>query len=443
MVYQKTIRLIKKDMKKLGLLMIVALMAGSSFGQKYGADSIKCIENLSLYQSYYKQKSYNDAYKYWQVTYDICPASSEKMYVDGVNLLRRKLGKVKGEKKEILIDSLIAVYDRRIENFGSNSGKTAGRKGTDQLRYKSDQPELAYATLESAITEGGKRSEAGTIASYMNAAILMERAEKKTKEDIVKIFGELSEILVYNVSKYEGKNTQKYYLQAQENVNDIASPYLSCEILVKMANEGYEQNKADASWMERTANILDKKGCTDAPIFFTIAKELHASNPSSVSAEKMGIMSLKGKEYGAAENFFQQAIDLAQDETKKADYYIELAQSQSSAGKYGSARTNARKAASLKSGWGLPYLMIGDMIAGSSSCGGEDACKQKAIYWLAADYYAKAKSIDPSVSGKANTKIATYNKYFPTKEDCFFGGTKEGDVINIGCWIGESTKARF
>ncbi len=167
--------------------------------------------------------------------------------------------------------------------------------------------------------------------------------------------------------------------------------------LIKMANEGYEQNKADASWMERTANILDKKGCTDAPIFFTIAKELHASNPSSVSAEKMGIMSLKGKEYGAAENFFQQAINLAQDETKKADYYIELAQSQSSAGKYGPARTNARKAASLKSGWGLPYLMIGDMIAGSSSCGGEDACKQKAIYWLAADYYAKAKSIDPSV----------------------------------------------
>ena len=87
--------------------------------------------------------------------------------------------------------------------------------------------------------------------------------------------------------------------------------------------------------------------------------------------------------------------------------------------------------------------MIGDMIAGSSSCGGEDACKQKAIYWLAVDYYNRAKSIDPSVAGKANQKIATYKKYFPTKEDCFFGGTKAGDVINIGCWIGESTKARF
>ena len=431
-------------MRKLGLLMIVALMAGSSFGQKYGADSVKCIENLSLYKDYYKQKMYNDAYKYWKVAYDICPASSEKMYVDGVALLKRREGKAKTEaQKAAIVDSIITVYDRRKENFGSNKGRVDGRKGTDLLRYKSDQLELPFAVLESAVNEGGNFAEAGTIASYMSAAVLMARAEKKTPEDVVKIFGQLTEILAFNIAKYEGKRTQEYYVQAQESVNDLASPYLSCEVLVKMAEEGYEKNKADATWMERTADILDKKNCTDAPIFFTIAKEMHASNPSSVSAEKMGIMSLKNKEFGAAESFFQQAIDLAQDETKKADYYIELAEAQRSAGKFGQARTNARKAASLKGGWGLPYLMIGDMIASSSSCGGEDACAQKAIYWLAVDYYNKAKSIDPSVAGKANGKIATYAKYFPTQEDCFFGGTKAGDTVNIGCWIGESTKARF
>ncbi|MFT6165722.1 MAG: tetratricopeptide (TPR) repeat protein [Vicingaceae bacterium] len=430
-------------MRKLGLLMIVALMAGSAFGQKYGADSVKCIENLSLYKDYYKQKMYNDAYKYWKVAYDICPASSEKMYVDGVALLKRREGKAKTEaQKSQIIDSIITVYDRRKENFGSNQGRVDGRKGTDLLRYKSDQPELPFVVLESAVNEGGNYAEAGTVASYMNAAVLMERVEKKTPEDVVKIFGQLTDILAFNIAKYEGKKTQEYYVQAKESVNDLASPYLSCDVLVKMAEDGYEKNKADATWMERTADILDKKNCTDAPIFFTIAKEMHASSPSSVSAEKMGIMSLKNKEFGAAENFFQQAIDLAQDETKKADYYIELAEAQRSAGKFGPARTNARKAASLKGGWGLPYLMIGDMIV-SSSCVGEDACAQKAIYWLAADYYNKAKSVDPSVSGKANGKIATYSKYFPTQEDCFFGGTKAGDTVNIGCWIGESTKARF
>ncbi|MDB4083326.1 hypothetical protein N9502_03565 [Vicingaceae bacterium] len=431
-------------MRKLGLLMILALMAGSSFGQKYGADSVKCIESLSLYKDYYKQKMYNDAYKYWKVAYGICPASSEKMYVDGVALLKRREGEAKTEaQKSAIVDSIITVYDRRKENFGSNKGRVDGRKGTDLLRYKRNQPELPFVVLESAVNEGGNFAEAGTIASYMSAVVLMERAEKKTPEDLINIFGQLTDILAFNIAKYEGKKTQEYYVQALESVNELASPYLSSEVLVKMAEDGYEKNKADATWMERTADILDKKNCTDAPIFFTIAKEMHASNPSSVSAEKMGIMSLKNKEFGAAESFFQQAIDLAQDETKKADYYIELAESQRSAGKFAQARTNARKAASLKGGWGLPYLIIGDIIASSSSCGGEDACAQKAIYWLAVDYYNKAKSIDPSVSGKANGKIATYSKYFPTQEDCFFGGTKAGDTINIGCWIGESTKARF
>ena len=431
-------------MKKLGLLMIVALMAGSTFGQKYGADSVKCIENLSLYKDYYKQKMYNDAYKYWKVAYDICPSSSQKMYVDGVALLKRRERKAKTEaEKSQIVDSLLTVYDRRKENFGSNKGRVDGRKGTDLLRYRSDQPELPFAVLESAVNEGGNFSEAGTIASYMNAAVLMEKAGKKTPEDVVNIFGQLTDILAINVAKYEGKFPQVYYVKAQKSVNDMATPYLSCEVLVKMAEEGFEENKADSTWMATTAEILDKKNCTDAPIFFIIAKEMHASNPSSVSAEKMGITSLKNKEFGAAEKFFQQAIDLATDETKKADYYIELAESQRSTGKFGAARSNARKAASFRSGWGLPYLMIGDMIASSSSCGGEDACKQKAIYWLAADYYGKAKAIDPSVSGKANGKIATYKKYFPTQEDCFFGGTKAGDTINIGCWIGESTKARF
>ncbi|MDC0004948.1 tetratricopeptide repeat protein, partial [bacterium] len=106
-------------MRKLGLLMILALMAGSSFGQKYGADSVKCIESLSLYRDYYKQKMYNDAYKYWKVAYDICPASSEKMYVDGVALLKRREGEAKTEaQKSAIVDSIITVYDRRKENFG-------------------------------------------------------------------------------------------------------------------------------------------------------------------------------------------------------------------------------------------------------------------------------------------------------------------------------------
>ena len=431
-------------MKKIGLISLIALFSINASAQKYGADSVKCIQNLSLYRDYYKQKIYDDAFKFWSIAYKTCPASSEKMYVDGTNLMEYKMKKAETkEQKEAYTDSLFMIYDQRIKYFG-NECAVLGRKGTDMLRYRSNKPEPLYNTLKKSIDGCENESEAGAIASFMNATVLMERADKLTEGDVVETFTKLSTISAYNIAKYEGKKTQEYYKRAQANVESVASSYLSCEVLIEMAEKNFEQNKDDAEWMEGTADLLDKKGCTDVTIFFTIARKLHETNPSAVSSEKMGIMSLKNQDYKAAETYFKQALEMGQDEAKKADYYIELTQAQSSMGSYSAARSNARKVAELKKNYGLPYLMIGDMIAGSaSSCASDDVCKAKAIYWLAVDYYNKAKAVDPSLSDKANGKIASYKRYYPTKEDCFFIGVKEGDTVELGCWIGESTKARF
>ncbi len=431
-------------MKKLLLLGLIIFAFGEINAQgKYGEDSVTCVQNISLYRDYYKQKMYDDAYGYWKVAFKICPAASERMYVDGVNLVNRKIRGTKDAAiKAAYIDTLMQVYDQRIANFGKECF-VLGRKGTDMLRYKGEDPEPVFTVLEKSVNGCGPKTEAGAAVSYMNATVLMEKAGKKSKEDVVAVYGLLSGIVSQNIQKYQGKKTAEYYVKAEESIGNVASPYLSCEVLIEMANNNFERNKENQDWMERTADLLDKKGCTDDPIFFKLAQTLHATSPSAISAEKMGIMSLKTKKYQEAVDYFQQALSLSQDETKHSDYYIELAQAYSSMGSYSSARTNALKAAKLKPGFGLPYIMIGDMIAASTSCGGDDACAQKAIYWLAVDYYTKAKSIDPSVAATANGKIASYKKYFPSQQDCFFGGTKEGDSVQIGCWIGESTKARF
>lgn len=433
------------DMKRASILILAVFMGSLAFAQgKYGADSSKCVRNLSLYRDYYKQKLYDDAYKYWKIVYTICPASSERMYVDGSNLVEYKIKKSENnEEKAAYVDTLKMVYDQRIENFGKE-GYVLGRKGTDMLRYDRGNVEGIYQTLKKSIEMEGMKSQAGAIVSYMNAVVMMEKSEKIDKGEVVAAFGTLSEILAYNIDKYEGKKTQTYFIKAQSSVEDLAAPYLSCDVLVKMANDNYEKNKENADWMERTANLLDKKNCIEAPIFFTIAKQLHQSNPSAVSAEKMGVMSLKNKEYNEAVDYFKQAIELAKGEDKLFDYHIELAQAYSSKGAYSEARKYARKATDIDPKNGLPYIMIGDMIAGSSSiCDLGEACKKKALYWLAVDYYQRAKSTDPSQTDKANAKIASYKKYFPTKEECFFLGVKEGDTVELGCWIGESTKARF
>lgn len=410
--------------------------------KKYGQDSVKCVQNLSLYRDYYKQKMYGDAYKFWRIVYNICPASSEQMYLDGGNLIEYKMKKATSdEAKKAYIDTLLEVYDSRIQYFGKE-GYILGRKGTDMLRYMPTDPNAVYSVLNRSVELQDKNSEAGAMVAYFTVATMLEKSGELSTEDLLGIFEKSNEILAYNLQKYEGKQTHKYYEMAEESIANLASPYVSCEVLEKMANKNFEKNKSDSTWLERNANMLEAKGCTDSQVFFKIAKALHANNPSASSSEKMGITSLKAKRYNDAVNYFNQAIKLAENEDKTADYYVALAQTYSNMGQYATARTNALKAAQIRSGYGLPYIIIGDMYASSTDCG-TDACSKKAIYWLAVDYYNKAKSVDPSVSSSANSKIATYTKYFPTTNDCFFLGTTAGDTYEIGCWINESTKARF
>ena len=56
--------------------------------------------------------------------------------------------------------------------------------------------------------------------------------------------------------------------------------------------------------------------------------------------------------------------------------------------------------------------------------------------------FSKAKNIDNVLTNKANKRISTYSKYFPSKEDCFFNDIEAGSSYKVGCWIGRSTRVR-
>jgi hypothetical protein len=106
------------------------------------------------------------------------------------------------------------------------------------------------------------------------------------------------------------------------------------------------------------------------------------------------------------------------------------------------AREFAEKALSIRSEWGEPYILIGQLYADS-----KDLCSTiklpNSIYWAAVDQFNKAKAVDPSVAEKANALILAYSRYYPNKEEAFFENVHEGNTFTVGCWINETTKARF
>ena len=143
----------------MALLFAIPIKAqkGIEDGSKYGSgqDSINCLMNLSLYREFFKHSNYKDALGPWIKVFSECPASSEKMYVDGVQMYRNLIDASANSSsvKEELIDTLMLIYDRRAEYFGGE-GNVLGRKGIDRLRYRRDDIEsinIAYNELKRSI----------------------------------------------------------------------------------------------------------------------------------------------------------------------------------------------------------------------------------------------------------------------------------------------------
>ena len=58
-------------------------------------------------------------------------------------------------------------------------------------------------------------------------------------------------------------------------------------------------------------------------------------------------------------------------------------------------------------------MLIGDAIAGSSSACNDGALGSRSVYWVASDYYAKAKRLNEELAEKAGKKMANMAKQFP------------------------------
>lgn len=431
-------------MKKLALIIVGLTLSLGGFSQgKYGAtpeDSITCIENLI-----YKDYMGNDdklALKLWRVAYNVCPQSQKSLYINGVKMYE-KLAKDSKDPvaKEAYLDTMFSIYDRRIEMFGQK-GYVLGYKGQSMLVHRTKEKEKTFEILNEAVSITGNKSQTGTLVALMFATINMEKAGKNTVEDVVNMFEKTMAICAANA---DGKKAAKY-AQASEKIQNVTSPYLSCEVIVPLADKNFEANKENVDWLRRTVRLLKSKRCyqtpEDAEVFAKVAEAYFNFEPSASGAEGIGLVFLSKKNYSKAIEFFSKAVDMAENNDDKAEYNLNIAKANLYAKSYSSAKSYALKAASLKSGWGEPYMVIGDAyMAGSSACD-DDKLGKYGAYWAAVDKYQKAKSIDGSVAGDANKKIARAAMSYPVTKDLFFFGVKDGDPYTCSCWIGETTTVR-
>lgn len=424
----------------LGVLGLNAQQQKFDYG-KTPEDSTNCVKNYSLYNEYFKQNNYSEAVPSFENTLKHCPKLSKSLYQNGAKMYADLIEKeADAAKKQALIDKHLALYDLRIESFGQKAF-VLGRKGVDLYKYNPTAPEKAFDVLKQAFEADQKKLEANPLYYLYMSLNDMYKAGKATKEDMFTWYPKVSGALEAAIADPSNAKTVDGYKSVQAEVDKIFSSVAECNDIIAIYDKKIAASPDDVELLKTATKLMNVKGCTDSDLYFKAASKLHAASPSEESAYSLG-MNQKDN-CGKAVEYFKQASELASTNDNKAKYLLLAADCYKKLGQYSTARTQAQKALGLNPNLGNAYLLIGACYAASAGQCGDNACTQKAAYWVAVDKFVKAKQVDPSVEDQANKLIGTYSGYFPGKEDCFFSNITEGASYTVECWINETTTTRF
>lgn len=431
-----------KTLKIIGIATAI-ILSSNTFGQKYGKtpeDSIKCITNLSLYGEFFKQKNYKDAYEPWIWVFKNCPTASENTFIRGAVIVRNRIDNIKEQKnKDPYIDTLMQVYDERIQFFGQK-GIVLGRKGIDLAALSPSKGIEAYNILKEAIEIEGNKTKSNVILSYFLTTVKLAKEEKFKKDSVLDAYDYISDIVDYNIQN--NKKDSAEFEKVRNNIEFAFEPYASCQDLINIYTLKYQSRPDDISLLKKITRTLEKKKCTEDKLFYYASVKLFQLEPTPESAYNIGIYSIKREEYSKAAEYFVKCAESTTDLTKKFESYYYLAKISLITKQFSKGKQYALEAMKLKTNDGRTYIVLGELYAAGARDCGDNELTSKVAFWVAVDKFIQAKNIDPTVADEANKKIATYQKYFPSNDNIFFYNLQKGQSYTVGCWINETTTIR-
>jgi tetratricopeptide (TPR) repeat protein len=436
-------------------------------GPKWGKDSVKAVQSYSIFRENMKQwtanKQRTELLEYsvdsWRFLFNHAPLASPYIYIDGQDIVEYliKKNEANPDLRQKYIDTLMMVFDKRIEAFGceshSSEGFVLGRKALSLLKYRPENTQEILATFRRSIDLGKENTEPAIVFNYyhyivnqvnngqMDTLVIFEeydRLYELMNKRLIKLYDEYKDNPA-DSTKYERsiKNVQAAII----NMDNFMEPFANCSIIIDIYNKKFEQNKQNTEFLRRLTNIMEKKSCDDNQLYFKASEQLYALDPSPASAFSLAKSFIKAKRYNDAIKYATQAAENFDNADDKFDAYMVLAEAYRLNGQYPAAKNAAMKASNIKPNSGKPYIFIGDLYMITANSCGDNPISKRAGFWAAYDQYNKAKK-DPEFANIASKKASEAYSYFPKTEDLFFYGFYKGDAYTINCWYTETTTIR-
>ena len=429
-------------MKRIVLLISVAalaLFASSKVSAqgKFGPDSAECIKYLSYYTEYYKQKNYDSALPNWRKAYSLCPPTARySMLSDGTTLLRQVIQK--NQKDAVyrmkLVDSLMTIYDQRVEFWPKYATSSLNNKALDMYNYLKNDPERLFAGLCDVVNQTKEDTRANIFLLQLNTAVDLYKEGSLDPEKVIAVYED--------AIKYLGMMTPKNDTEARsiaKTVEDVESLFItsqvaSCDNLIALFTPRFEADPENLDLAKNVVRMMGMtEGCTDNDLFLNAVNTMHAKEPSHTSAYYLYKLYAGRGDYDNAVKFMNEAIAAEEsDAVTDGGYYYELAAFCFKSSKYAQAFEAAQKVVDLDPSLaGKTYMLIGT-IWGSVPCSGNDI-EQRAKYWVAVDYMNKAKNADETLAEDASEHIRQYSSYYPQTAEAFMYDFTNGQSYTVSC----------
>ncbi len=422
------------------------------------ADGAEAEQAHVLYRDAIKANNFAEAFKNWQIAYKIAPAADGKRdfhYSDGRKIYMNFLEKETDEaKKQEHINTILRLYDEQIQCYG-NDAFLLGRKAYDMFYYFRSPYDDVLATFAKSIEKGGNGSEYIVLDPMGHIVVYMFTNKKMEKDAARDWHTKLNAIADHNIAN--NKQFGEQFKAAKASMNavfaEIEDYIFDCDYFKEKLLPQFEASPDDHEVIRSVYSTLIQKGCdpedqtmqTLKAKYEVIAAEINAELRKKFLQDNPAV---HAKELYDAGDFqqaiakYREAIEKETDPTKQGEYYFAIASIEfRKLDRYGSARDNARKAASLKDNWGRPYMLIGDMYATTARNCGDDFESRLAVI-AAVEKYMTAKSVDSEVAEEANDKINRFAGSYPESGEAFMRGFKTGQSVKVGCWIGETVTLR-
>ncbi|WP_416867494.1 MAG: tetratricopeptide repeat protein [Imperialibacter sp.] len=412
----------------------IQLVAVAQPGWNWPEDRATAEEKNALYTDFLKQDNFKAALPHLDWLLANAPDLNESLYINGAKIYEGLADNEPDAAKTVQYqEQALSMYDKRIQYFG-NEGDVLNRKGYTAYKYYKDN-KAKYPDLIKMFEKVYELNGVNTLDNNLLAFMDVVRRFKLTGGAItdVQVLDYYDEIMaIIDLKKATGKNLDRIE-KISENIDKLltATVTVDCEFVENNLGPKLKADPTDLKLAKKILQLQLTGKCTDSPLFMTSSKIVNEKEPTysltKVIAQKLAA---EGKNEEAFK-YYNQAVELADDNQKKAEIYYDMARINASDGQKVSARANARKALSMDPSFSDAYTLIGNLYLTSyEDCrGGESKVKDRAVYIAAYEMYKKAGNSQGMEKAK---------EQFPSIGEIFEEGMKEGDVLSVGCWVQES-----